>query len=137
MFDGINVLAVLAAAGSAFLLGGFWYSKALFGLAWGRAAGLLGPNEAPKEDHRHPARVFGTSFVFALIGAFAFAHYLGPRPDLAHALRGGAIVGGAFVATCFGINYQFADRKFVLWLIDGGYHLAQFLLFGVVLGLWH
>jgi hypothetical protein len=41
-----------------------------------------------------------------------------------------------FVATSFGINYQFADRTLALWVIDGGYHVAQFALFGVVLGVW-
>jgi hypothetical protein len=36
----INVLAVLAAAVSAFALGGLWYSNALFANAWMAAAGL-------------------------------------------------------------------------------------------------
>ena len=55
----------------------------------------------------HPGKVFGVSFAFSLVAA-----------------------------VCFGINYQFAQRTFKLWLIDGGYHAAQFLLFGVVFGLW-
>ncbi len=37
----------------------------------------------------------------------------------------------------FGINHQSAQRSFKLWLIDGGYHVAQFAVFGLVLGLWH
>jgi hypothetical protein len=36
-----------------------------------------------------------------------------------------------------GINYQFSQRGFLLWAIDGGYHVAQFGLFGLVLGVWH
>jgi hypothetical protein len=24
-----------------------------------------------------------------------------------------------------------------LWLIDGGYHTLQFVLFGLILGAWH
>jgi hypothetical protein len=47
------------------------------------------------------------------------------------------LAGFGFVATSFGINYQFAQRPFVLWLIDGGYHTVQFLLFGLIIGLWH
>jgi hypothetical protein len=47
------------------------------------------------------------------------------------------MVGGGFVAASFGINYQFANKPFVLWLIDGGYHVGQFLLYGLILGLWH
>jgi hypothetical protein len=126
----INLWAVLLAALSSFALGGLWYSPALFGGAWNRANGST-------PHHGHPARVFGLSFVFALIAAFAFAAWLGPDPVLPAALRSGLIVGLCFVGASFGINYQFAARSTLLLLIDGGYHTAQFLLFGLVLGLWH
>jgi hypothetical protein len=102
----------------------------LFGNVWNRVNG-----STPKQQG-HPARVFGLSFVFALIAAFAFAAWLGPDPALETALRHGLIVGLCFVGASFGINYQFAARSTVLLLIDGGYHTAQFLLFGLVLGLW-
>ena len=42
-----------------------------------------------------------------------------------------------FVGASFGINCQFAQRSFKLWLIDGGNHAVQFIVFGLVLGLWH
>jgi hypothetical protein len=32
---------------------------------------------------------------------------------------------------------SFANRSALLWLIDGGYHTAQFVLFGLIIGLWH
>ena len=53
------------------------------------------------------------------------------------ALKAGALAGFGFVATSFGINYQFAQRSYKLWLIDAGYHTLQFVLFGLILGLWH
>jgi hypothetical protein len=126
----MNIPAVLIAAVSSFMLGGLWYSPALFGNAWIRENG--GEKQAG-----HPAKVFGVSFVFSLIAAFAFAYLLGAAPPLETALRTGAIVGIGFVAASFGINYQFAQRSFKLWLIDGGYHAVQFIVFGLVLGLWH
>jgi hypothetical protein len=128
---GVNIWAVLVAAASSFLLGGLWYSKALFGPAWGRAAGM--PIEG---KHPHAARVFGVSFVFALIAAAAFGRWLGPNPTLGSALLSALIAGLGFVGACFGINYQFADRKPMMWLIDSGYHTAQFMLFGIVFALW-
>jgi len=85
----------------------------------------------------HPARVFGLSFVFALLSALAFAHLLGPAPDFRVALHTGPIVGILFVATCFGINYQFANRPMSVLLSDGDYHAGQFVLYSVILGLWH
>lgn len=126
----MNILAVLLAAVSSFMLGGLWYSPALFGKTWSSENG--GEKQAG-----HPAKVFGISFLFSLIAAFAFACWLGVAPPLDTALKAGLTAGFCFVAASFGINYQFAQRSFKLWLIDGGYHTAQFLIFGLVLGLWH
>ena len=58
-------------------------------------------------------------------------------PALSTALAYGLLAGAGMVAASFGINYQFANRSLTLRLIDGGYHTVQFLLFGLVLGLWH
>ena len=62
---------------------------------------------------------------------------LGPEPSLADAVGTGFLVGAVFVATSFGINYQFANRSLRMWLIDSGYHTMQFILFGLILGWWH
>ncbi|HEX4607391.1 MAG TPA: DUF1761 domain-containing protein [Urbifossiella sp.] len=127
---GVNVWAVLTAAASSFLLGGLWYSPVLFGPAWNRA-------NLSRPQPGHPARVFGVSVVLAVAAAFAFAGWLGPAPELARALTLGLTAGLFFVTTSLGINYQFAQRGPTLLAIDGGYHTAQFLLFGLVIGLWH
>lgn len=126
----INLWAVIVAAASAFLLGGIWYGP-LFGAAWNRAAGM----EHAKQGH--PAKIFGGAFLFSLLSAYVFALFLGPRPDVAHAVTSGALAGAGLVAASFGINYLFAQRSATLWLIDGGYHTLQFTLYGVILGLWH
>ncbi len=128
----INLYAVVLAAASSFVLGGLWYSPALFGARWKRDA-----SDTRQPGSGHPARVFGVSFMFALIAAFAFATWLGPQPPLKTALIQGLVAGVGFVATSFGINYQFANRSTAMWLIDSGYHTVQFLLFGLILGLWH
>ena len=142
----MNYWAILVAAVSSFLLGGLWYSPVLFGNAWNRENGGVPPAG-------HPARVFGVALLFSLVAAACFACDVPMiasgasrisaivrarlAPSLASALQAGAVAGGGFVAASFGTNYQFAQRSFTLWLIDGGYHLLQFLLFGLVLGLWH
>jgi len=131
MMEAINWWAVLAAAVSAFALGGLWYGP-LFKRAWCREAGI-DLHATPG----HPARIFGGAFVLSLLAAAAFAWYLGPAPDLFIAVHAGLLIGLAFVATSFGINYLFAGRSLKLWLIDGGYHVLQFTLYGLILGLWH
>ena len=130
--EGINWLAVLLATASAFVLGGLWYGP-LFKNAWCRENGT-DPNAPPAG---HPAKVFGIAILSAFIAATAFAVYLGPAPALPVALHAGVLVGLAWVATSFGINYAFAGRSLKLWLIDGGYHVLQFALYGLILGLSH
>lgn len=125
----MDIWAVLVAALSSFLVGGLWYSPVLFGKLWNSENGSL-------PEGGHPAKVFGVSFAFSLVAAAAFAVLVGPSPPLETSMKMGALAGIGLVAASFGINYQFAQRSFKLWLIDGGYHAAQFLLFGVVFGLW-
>jgi hypothetical protein len=129
----MNLFAIIASAASCFLLGGLWYSPMLFGKTWNREAG-----HGPKgPEGSHPAKVFAISIFYALIAAFAFAYVLGPTPEPAYAIKLGFVTGVGIVATSFGINYQFGNRSTLLWLIDAGYHIVQFLLFGLIMGVWH
>src|SRR5437762_3047233 len=61
-FHGLNVWAVLAAAVSAFVLGGLWYAPFLFGKAWKGANGF-----GSEEPLTAGAKVFVISFVLSLI----------------------------------------------------------------------
>ena len=122
---------ILLAAASSFLVGGLWYSPVLFGKVWNAENGVPIGKEG---GTGHPAKVFGVSFVFSLVAATCFGFLVGASPGLEASVRMGALVGAGFVAASFGINYQFAQRTFKLWLIDGGYHAVQFLLFGLIFG---
>ncbi len=129
----INYLAVLVAAASAFALGGLWYSPVLFQKSWLAASGLT---EAHAQSG-NPAMIFGLAFILALVAAFVFAMFLGPRPSLVLGLGAGFSAGLCWVAASFGINYLFERKPFRLWLINGGYHTVQFTLYGLILALWH
>jgi len=129
----VNYLAVIAAAVATFLLGGLWYSPALFGKAWQREAGV--PDERMKNANM--VMVFGLTFMLSLIAAWVFALFLGPRPPLSLGLGAGFAAGLCWVAASFGINYLFEGRSFRLFLINGGYHTLQFTIVGLILALWH
>ena len=128
-----NVLAVLAAAVATFVLGGLWYSPALFGKAWQREAGVT--DEQMRTSNK--AMIFGLAFVLSLVAAFVFAMFLGPRPPVSLGLGAGFAAGLCWVAASFGINYLFEQRSFKLWLINAGYHTLQFTIIGLILALWH
>ncbi len=126
----IHWLAVLAAAVSAFLLGGLWYGP-LFLKPWARASGI-----DPAASSGHPAKVFGTAFVCSLLAATALAFILPPGAGIGQGVTLGVLIGLFFVAASFGINYAFSQRPALLWLIDGGYHVVQFALYGLILAAW-
>lgn len=127
----INLLAVLVAAVLAFILGGLWYSKGVFGTLWSKY------NGSQDTKQKHPAAVFILSFIFYLLSALAFTMLLGPHASLSCAIGTSLTVGVLFVGMCFGINYLFGGRSIVLLFIDGGYHILQFLIYGLIFGLWH
>lgn len=129
----INVWAVLAAGVSSMVLGGLWYSPVLFGKAWSAASGVT---EAQQKS-ANMAKIMGTAFLLAVIGAAVFAMFLGPKPAFGFATAAGLAAGLCWVAGSFGINYLFEQRSMRLFLINGGYHTLQYTLIGAVLGLWH
>jgi hypothetical protein len=129
----VNYLAIVAAAVAAFVLGGLWYSPALFGKAWQREVGLS--DEELKRGNM--ARIFGTALVLSLVASFVFALFLGPRPSMPLGIGAGFAAGLCWVASSFGMNYLFARRSMKLFLIDGGFHTLQFTLIGTVIALWH
>lgn len=134
MLQSINIWAVLVAAVSSFLLGGIWYAKPVLGTLWCHEAGI--DLTKPKKKG-HGALVFILAFFLSIIASAVFAVLLGPQPSLRFAVIVGLAVGLAWVTTSFGINYLFANRSIKLFFIDGGYHTLQFILYGIIFGLWH
>lgn len=129
----IHWLPVIAAALSAFLLGGLWYSPIAFYHPWKTAAQITDA----QLQQRTPLRTFGGALLLSLLAAAVFSLFLGPAPSLALAVGAGFSAGLCWVAASFAINYLFECRPIELLLINGGYHTLQFTLYGLVLGLWH
>ena len=131
-FQTVSIWAALIAAVSVFMLGGAWYSPALFLKPWFAAQGM----KEEDGNEKHGATPFVISFFMSLIAAVLFGALLGPRPGIQNALGYALIIGLGWVATSFGINYSFAGKSPKLWLIDAGYHVPQFLVYALVFGLW-
>ena len=131
--SGINVWAVIAAAVAAFLIGGLWYSPVLFAKPWQKEVGLS--DETLKNGNM--ALIFGVGFLLALLAAFVFAMFLGPKPALPFATGAGFAAGFAWVSAGLGILYLFERRSLKLFLINAGYLTLAFTAIGAVLGAWH
>ena len=59
----------------------------------------------------------------------------GPAPGLCHAVLTGVAIAG-LIGSAFAIQYVFEGRSFTFWAINAGYHLVQFTIIGLVIGLW-
>jgi hypothetical protein len=126
----VNWLAVIVAAVATFMLGGVWYGP-LFGRVWRTADG----RSEPPPQAKHPAYVYGMSFVLMLVAATLLAIALGPQPDIVRSIAVGLAVGVGWVATSFGVNYLFAGRRLALFAVDAGYNIVLFALMGLIIGL--
>lgn len=129
----LNWAAVVVSALSAFAIGGLWYGP-LFGKAWQALSGL---SDADIQQG-HPGKIYGGAFVLTLVAAFGIGMVLQlhPAPDLGLGLKVGILIGLAFVATSFGINYLFAAKPLRLYLIDAGYMVVLMTVMGAILGAW-
>src|ERR1044071_9140930 len=95
-----NIWAVLVAALSTFLIGGLWYSPAVFGKAWMKENGFT--EEGMKNSNM--AKIFGTAFVLALVSSINLAMVLGPDPAMNAGMGAfyGFLAGFGWVATFVG-----------------------------------
>lgn len=135
-FPHVNALAVLAGGVLVFLLGGVWYSPALFAKRW---VALLGKTEEDLRGAPGPnAMMFVKAFVCGLAVSLTLAIILNHFPPMTAAR--GAIVGAlcwfGFAGATSYANAVFSQKPVELWLIDSGYNLVSFVLTGVLLGVW-
>jgi hypothetical protein len=127
----IEWLSVLTAAISSFALGSLWYAPFAFGKLQERelnAHGETVPRATP--------RVLVSTFLLTLVEAAAFAWLFQDNASLQTALGTGVLVGGCFVAVGSAINYAYTGRSVKVCLIDGGFHVARFVVYALVLWAW-
>ena len=138
----INWLAVLAAGISAFVLGGVWYSPAMFGNAWMKANNL----DLETIRRGNMLKIYGVAFILSLVMAANLAMFLADGPATCPVgcrqktdVAWGAIAGflaGVWVFCAVAIHGLFEHRSTKLILINGGYSLVGLVVMGAIIGLW-
>jgi len=128
----LNYLAIVVAALSTFLIGGLWYSPAVFGKAW------MTENRFTEESLKggNMAKIFGVAFILGLISAVNLAMFMGPENDPAMGAMWGFLAGAGWVATFVGTHYLFERRSFKLFLINAGYSIVALTIMGIILAAW-
>jgi UDP-N-acetylmuramyl pentapeptide phosphotransferase/UDP-N-acetylglucosamine-1-phosphate transferase len=129
VIQNLNWLAIIVAALSTFLIGGFWYS--IFEKPWMEA------NNFSIEDlkKRKMPIVFGLSFFFALLMSLNLAMFIG-KENLAYGTIAGFLTGFGWVALGIAIIALFENKPLKYVLINGGYMVVSFTIMGAILGAW-
>ena len=82
-----------------------------------------------------PPKIFGGSYVFALVMAANLAAFLGKDPRLGWGAAAGALAA-VWVICALGVTYLFERRPMALLAINGGYQLVALTLMGLILAAW-
>jgi hypothetical protein len=136
-FSSINILAVLVATLSTFLVGWLWYGP-LFGKAWMNAVGLT----EEQIQQGNMAKVFGLAFLFELIMAFNLAMFLTGSPEAAEMMNAqmgafyGFLTGFGWVFFALAVNSLYEQKSWKYIFINGGYWTVAFTVMGLILGAW-
>ncbi len=128
----VNWLAVLVAGISAFVIGGIWYSPALFGKAWMKENDLT-VDEIQKTNK---GKVYGWAFVLTLIIAVNLAMFLNsPDIHLSMGLLYGLLTG-VWIFCGIAIVAMFEQKTARYIFINGGYMLVALSIMGGIIGVW-
>jgi hypothetical protein len=141
----VNYLAVFVAAIVIFVLGGLWYSPALFAKRWIALQGRTEEQVRADAARANMPLMYITAFIAALIIAYAM-HVLANvfvlrqrGSELAWLLQGvklGVFCWVGFVLPTTYTTSLFSMKPRQLWLIDAGYNLVSFILAGMVIMGW-
>jgi len=129
---GINWLAAIVAGLAGFGVGGLWYSPLLFAKPWAK---MMSFDPASPGGYPMPLAMGGAA-ALSVVAAIVFAIFLGPHPSFGFAVGAGLAAGIGWIGTSILTNGIFQRLPLELMLINIGNHVAQFLVFGLILGLW-
>ncbi|NJM26381.1 MAG: DUF1761 domain-containing protein [Bacteroidia bacterium] len=128
----LNYWAIIVSTLSTFLIGGIWYSPALFGKAWMRENGFT--EEFLKKGNM--VKIFGLALVLGFIASINLAMFLGPNMGVGMGAMYGFFTGFGWVATFVGTHYLFERKSFKLFLINAGYSVVALTVMGIIIGAW-
>ena len=134
-FSHINWLAIVIAALSAFMVGGIWYSKPLFGNAWMVDSNL----NMEQIQAGNKGKIFGFTAIFSLIMAANLGIFLADSCAGKTTVAWGAEAGflaGIWTFSAIAIHSLFELKGWRYIFINGGYSVVSLTLMGTIIGAW-
>ncbi len=130
----MNYLVVLVAAIAYMILGALWYSPVLFGNPW--MTGLAKTPEQIKQEFSPLSYLW--AFIFSFIAAYGIARmsYWAAADSMTMTVKIALLAGTTFVFATMGVNDVFESKSRAVSVINILYHVAGFLIMGVIIGAW-
>ncbi len=135
----INYLAVLTCAILSMVVGSVWFGV-IFGKKWMQLHGSdkLDPAQL-KELQKSMGPMYMIQFLLSIFQAWVLAYYIQGWKE-AFGIENALWIWAAFVmpTVAGGVMWSSTDKKvmFVKFLIQAGYYMVLFVLFGLVLSVW-
>lgn len=134
----VNYLAVLVSGVAIFMLGGLWYSPALFARKWMAYHGKTEEQIKAESAGANMAALYGMAFLCGLATAYAMAVILNHFIDLTplRASLVGLLCWAGFAGPTSFATALFSMKPKGLWLIDSAYNLVGFVIAANILAAW-
>lgn len=135
----VNYWAVLSGAVFSMILGAVWYGP-LFGKQWMEIIGV-DPNDevAKKKMQKSAAPLYGVQFLLTLFQVLVLAHLIADTTKVSGLERALWIWAAFIIPTLAGAvmwTNQSSRLKWSQFLIQGGYQLILFIVFGLLIQFW-
>jgi hypothetical protein len=135
----VNYWAILVCGVLSMVVGAIWYGP-LFGRKWCEIVGVDPNNiEGIKKMQKESTKLYVVQFILTLFQVWVLAYYIEGWKE-ASGLQNALWIWVAFVMPIIaGTAMWNNDSKKIAWtrfLIQSGYQLVIFIIFGLILGFW-
>jgi len=135
----VNYFAVVVGAVLAMVIGAVWYGP-LFGKKWMEIVGVNAADiEARKKMQKSAGPLYAVQFALTLFQVLVLAHLIADTTRVGGLERALWIWAAFVIPTLAGAVMWTAEQKKMKWarfLIQGGYQLIIFVVFGLLLQFW-
>lgn len=135
----INYLAIIVASALAMVVGGLWYGP-LFGKKWMEVIGATELDKKQREEMQKGAmKLYFIQFVLTLFQVLVLAHLINNTVTVGGLVRSLWIWAAFVIPTLAGTAMWNNDPARIAWtrfLIQSGYQLVIFTIFGIILQMW-
>ncbi len=135
----INYLAIVVGAVLSMVIGSIWYGP-LFGKKWMEIIGVSTlDSEVNKNMQKAYLPMYGVQFVLTLFQVLVLAHLIADTKIVGGLERAIWIWAAFIIPTIAGAvmwTNESSKNKWDRFLIQGGYQLVLFIVFGLILQYW-